>query len=72
MINEKVAVPVVKTKISTIHIPAILIPIEITIPVVLADEISHTIHSLCVFIAGNKVCLRLNKNPYWLCRLLLE
>jgi len=37
MVHEKVAGAVVKTKISTIQIPAVLIPIEITIPVVLAN-----------------------------------
>ena len=56
MIDKEVAVMVLIAKVTTVHIPPILVPIEVAVPVVLTDKILHILDSFRIIISWDKIC----------------
>lgn len=63
MIDEKVAAPVQISKFVAVHMPTILMPVEVAVPVVLTDVISHKFYSFRVIISWHKICFCLHQYP---------
>lgn len=63
MIDKEVAITVLISKMVTVHIPTILVPIEVTVPVVLTDEVSHKLDSFRIIISWHKMCYCLHQYP---------
>lgn len=51
MINKEVASPIVVAEVVAVGVPPVLGRVEITMPVVLADEIFHATHSVAIIIS---------------------
>lgn len=67
MIDKEVAVAVPKPKVVTVHIPAILFLIEVALPVMLTNEVSHILDSFCIIVSWHKMCYCLHQYPYRSC-----
>lgn len=63
MVDKEVAVTVLISKVVTVHIPTILVPIEGAFSVALADEVAHVLDSFCVIISWHKMCYCSHQYP---------
>ena len=63
MVDKEAAVTGLITKVVTVHIPTILVPIEVAVPVVLTDEVSHILDSFRIIISWHNICYCLHQYP---------
>lgn len=66
MIEEKVAAAVVVTEVSAVWgVPAVVVRVEIAIPLMLTNSVFHELAPFMVFIARYKMGFCLNQYPPW-------